>query len=76
MCVRRGRRWGDGLAQQRHQSGGDDEADHDRGKGIGELIELLDADRELLVTEDGVAHTRADAARSAVSAFRALGGGW
>jgi NodT family efflux transporter outer membrane factor (OMF) lipoprotein len=40
------------------------------------LTDVLDADRQLLVARDDLDSTRADAARSAVSAFRALGGGW
>lgn len=40
------------------------------------LTDVLDADRELLVARDGLARTRADAARAAVAAYRALGGGW
>ena len=44
--------------------------------GAVSLIEVLDADRQLLTAEDEEARSRADAARSAVSAFRALGGGW
>jgi outer membrane protein TolC len=37
---------------------------------------VRDADRELLAASDQLEQTRADAARSAVEAFRALGGGW
>jgi len=44
--------------------------------GAIDLTDVLDADRELLVAQDEMARTRADAARSAVSSFRALGGGW
>ena len=40
------------------------------------LIEALDAERRLQSVEDGLATARADAARAAVSSFRALGGGW
>jgi NodT family efflux transporter outer membrane factor (OMF) lipoprotein len=40
------------------------------------LTDVLDADRQLLVARDDLDSTRADAARAAVSAFRALGGGW
>ena len=40
------------------------------------LTDVLDADRQLLVARDEVESTRADAARAAVRAFRALGGGW
>jgi outer membrane protein TolC len=41
----------------------------------GELTDVLDADRQLLVARDDVESTRADAARAAVRTF-ALGGGW
>jgi NodT family efflux transporter outer membrane factor (OMF) lipoprotein len=44
--------------------------------GAVSLIEVLDADRQLLTAKDDLAHTETDRARSAVSAFRALGGGW
>jgi NodT family efflux transporter outer membrane factor (OMF) lipoprotein len=44
--------------------------------GAIDLTDVLDADRELLVAQDEMARTRADAARSAVSSFKALGGGW
>jgi outer membrane protein TolC len=40
------------------------------------LTDVLDADRQLLVARDDLDATRADAARAAVGAFRALGGGW
>ncbi len=40
------------------------------------LTDVLDADRQLLVTRDDLAQNRADAARAAVRSFRALGGGW
>jgi outer membrane protein TolC len=40
------------------------------------LTDVLDADRQLLVARDDLDSTRVDAARAAVSAFRALGGGW
>ena len=40
------------------------------------LTDVLDADRQLLSAEDNLASTRADAARAAVTSFRALGGGW
>lgn len=40
------------------------------------LTDVLDADRQLLVAQDELAKTRADAARAAVTSFRALGGGW
>jgi NodT family efflux transporter outer membrane factor (OMF) lipoprotein len=40
------------------------------------LIEVRDADRELLAASDQLVQTRAAAARAAVAAYRALGGGW
>ena len=40
------------------------------------LTDVLDADRQLLVARDNLDGSRADAARAAVSTFRALGGGW
>ena len=44
--------------------------------GVISLIEVRDADRELLTASDQLVQTRADAARAAVAAYRALGGGW
>ncbi|MBU2607312.1 MAG: TolC family protein [Alphaproteobacteria bacterium] len=44
--------------------------------GIIPLTDVLDTNRQKLAAEDALARARADAARSAVSAFRALGGGW
>jgi NodT family efflux transporter outer membrane factor (OMF) lipoprotein len=46
-----------------------------QGGAIG-LTDVLDADRQLLLAQDDLARTRADAARAAVGSFRALGGGW
>jgi NodT family efflux transporter outer membrane factor (OMF) lipoprotein len=40
------------------------------------LTDVLDADRQLLIARDDFDANRADAARAAVSTFRALGGGW
>ncbi|MFW2853033.1 efflux transporter outer membrane subunit [Sphingomonas sp. TX0543] len=40
------------------------------------LIDVIDANRELLAATDRLAATRADEARAAVAAYRALGGGW
>ena len=40
------------------------------------LIEVLDADSRLLATRDARAQAKTEAARAAISAFRALGGGW
>lgn len=44
--------------------------------GAVSLIEVLDEDRQLLASRDLLAQVRANDARSAVAAFRALGGGW
>jgi NodT family efflux transporter outer membrane factor (OMF) lipoprotein len=44
--------------------------------GAVSLIEVLDEDRQLLASRDLLARVHADDARSAVAAFRALGGGW
>lgn len=44
--------------------------------GMVSMIEVLDADRHLLETRDGVIQARAAASRAAVASFRALGGGW
>jgi NodT family efflux transporter outer membrane factor (OMF) lipoprotein len=40
------------------------------------LIEVLDADRDLLAARDQLVQSRAGADRAAVTAYRALGGGW
>jgi NodT family efflux transporter outer membrane factor (OMF) lipoprotein len=44
--------------------------------GASSLTDVLDADRQSLVAQDELAHTRADTDRAAVMSFRALGGGW
>jgi len=44
--------------------------------GAVSLLEVLDEDRQLLNARDQLASTHTDQARAAVSAFRALGGGW
>jgi NodT family efflux transporter outer membrane factor (OMF) lipoprotein len=44
--------------------------------GVIPLTDVLDANRQLLSAEDALVHAEADVSRSAVSAFRALGGGW
>jgi NodT family efflux transporter outer membrane factor (OMF) lipoprotein len=44
--------------------------------GVVSLIEVRDADRDLLAAADQLEATRAAAARAAVAAYRALGGGW
>ncbi|MEA9588492.1 efflux transporter outer membrane subunit [Xanthomonas sp. WHRI 10064A] len=45
-------------------------------KGIVSLIEVLNADDSLLRASDAQVQARTEAARSAVAAFKALGGGW
>jgi len=40
------------------------------------LLEVLDADRDLLAARDRLAAAKAGEARAAVASFRALGGGW
>ena len=44
--------------------------------GVVSLLDVLDADRQLLSSRDALAQVHADDARAAVEAFRALGGGW
>jgi NodT family efflux transporter outer membrane factor (OMF) lipoprotein len=46
------------------------------GNGVIALTDVLDADRQLLIAQDELAQSKADAARAAVRTFRALGGGW
>lgn len=53
-----------------------DQAQQAYEQGVTSLVEVRDADRELLAASDQLEVTRADAARAAVAAFRALGGGW
>ncbi len=44
--------------------------------GVISLVEVREADRDLLAATDQLAQTRAGAALAAVASFRALGGGW
>jgi NodT family efflux transporter outer membrane factor (OMF) lipoprotein len=44
--------------------------------GVISLVEVRDADRDLLTASDQLVQARAGAARAAVAAYRALGGGW
>ena len=44
--------------------------------GVVSLIEVLDADSNLLQARDAKAQAQTEAARAAIAAFRALGGGW
>jgi NodT family efflux transporter outer membrane factor (OMF) lipoprotein len=45
-------------------------------KGVVSLVEVLQADEQLLRASDARAQAQAASARAAVAAFRALGGGW
>jgi NodT family efflux transporter outer membrane factor (OMF) lipoprotein len=45
-------------------------------RGTASLIDVLHADETLLRTSDARAQAQTESARAAVSAFRALGGGW
>jgi len=45
-------------------------------RGAASLIDVLRADETLLQTADARAQARTDAARAAVAAYKALGGGW
>jgi hypothetical protein len=40
------------------------------------LTDVLDANRQLLASQDDLAHSGANLARAAARSFRALGGGW
>ncbi len=44
--------------------------------GVVSLIEVLDADGNLLQVSDAKAQAQTEAARAAIASFRALGGGW
>jgi NodT family efflux transporter outer membrane factor (OMF) lipoprotein len=44
--------------------------------GVVSLIEVLDADTNLLQVRDGKAQAQTEATRAAIASFRALGGGW
>jgi outer membrane protein TolC len=44
--------------------------------GVIPLTDVLDANRQLLLAQDALASARVEAASAAVSAFRAVGGGW
>ncbi|MCC4114888.1 efflux transporter outer membrane subunit [Aromatoleum toluclasticum] len=44
--------------------------------GVVSLIEVLDADSSLLQARDAKAQAQTEAARAAITSFRALGGGW
>jgi NodT family efflux transporter outer membrane factor (OMF) lipoprotein len=53
-----------------------DSADAAYRAGIVSLIEVLDADSNLLQARDAKAQAQTEAARAAIAGFRALGGGW
>ncbi len=44
--------------------------------GAVDFLQVLDAERNLLAAEDGLARARAEAATSLVAVYKALGGGW
>ncbi|MCR3936522.1 TolC family protein, partial [Klebsiella pneumoniae] len=44
--------------------------------GVVSLIEVLQADKNLLRASDEQVQAQAESARAAVAAFKALGGGW
>jgi outer membrane protein TolC len=44
--------------------------------GVVSLIEVLDADGNLLQVRDAKALAQTEASRAAIASFRALGGGW
>jgi outer membrane protein TolC len=44
--------------------------------GVVSLIEVLDADSNLLQVRDAKAQAQTEAARAGIASFRALGGGW
>jgi NodT family efflux transporter outer membrane factor (OMF) lipoprotein len=53
-----------------------DQAQQAYAAGVLPLIDVLDAERELLAASDRLAVARANEARAAVASYRALGGGW
>jgi NodT family efflux transporter outer membrane factor (OMF) lipoprotein len=53
-----------------------DQAQQAYQEGVTSLVEVRDADRELLTASDQLEQTRANAGRAAVAAYLALGGGW
>jgi len=53
-----------------------DRSEESYSAGVIPLTDVLDADRQLLVAKDDLAVARENAARAAVGAYRALGGGW
>jgi outer membrane protein, multidrug efflux system len=53
-----------GLARVRYENGASD------------FLQVLDAERTLLTTEDRLARSRTEAATSLIAVYKALGGGW
>jgi NodT family efflux transporter outer membrane factor (OMF) lipoprotein len=53
-----------------------DQAQEAYAAGVLPLIDVLDAERELLAASDRLAEARGNEARAAVASYRALGGGW
>ncbi|QUD90488.1 efflux transporter outer membrane subunit [Phenylobacterium montanum] len=53
-----------------------DQAEQAYEGGVISLTDVRDADRDLLSASDQLVQARAGAARAAVAAYRALGGGW
>jgi NodT family efflux transporter outer membrane factor (OMF) lipoprotein len=53
-----------------------DETRQAYGGGVAALIDVFDADRQELAASDRLATVKANEARAAVAAYRALGGGW
>lgn len=45
-------------------------------KGIVSLIEVLQADENMLRASDARAQAKTESARAAITAYKALGGGW
>lgn len=65
------------LTQQiDHLTTARDQAQQAYEGGVISLVEVRDADRDLLTAADQLVQARAGAARAAVAAYRALGGGW
>jgi len=53
-----------GLARTRYENGASD------------FLQVLDAERTLLQSEDQLARSRTEAATSLIAVYKALGGGW
>jgi multidrug efflux system outer membrane protein len=44
--------------------------------GASDFLQVLDAERTLLESEDRLARSRTEAATSLIAVYKALGGGW